>query len=161
LDRPLGSSFFAPGVPEVMASFNEPSKTLASFVVSVYILGFAFGPLIIAPMSEMYGRFWIYTVSNVLFIIFSVACALSTNLEMLIVFRFLAGCAGASPLTIGGGTIADMMPQEKRAGAMALWGMGPLLGPVLGPVCGGYLVEAKGWRWVFWIIAILVRIPFR
>jgi MFS family permease len=37
---------------------------------------------------------------------------------------------------------------------MAIWSMGPLLGPVLGPVAGGFLVKAKGWRWVFWIIAI-------
>lgn len=37
---------------------------------------------------------------------------------------------------------------------MAIWSMGPLLGPVLGPVAGGFLVKAKGWRWVFWILAI-------
>lgn len=154
LITPLGSSFFAPGVPEVMATFHEKSNLLSAFVVSVYLLGFAFGPLLIAPMSEMYGRYWIYNICNVLFVVFNIACAVSTNLDMLIVFRFLAGCAGASPLTIGGGTVADMMPQEQRAGAMALWGIGPLLGPVIGPVCGGYLVEAMGWRWVFWILAI-------
>ncbi|KAF2474649.1 MFS general substrate transporter [Lindgomyces ingoldianus] len=154
--RPLASSFFAPGVPEVMRSFGETSNLLASFVVSVYILGFAIGPLIIAPMSELYGRMPIYNICNFLFLIFTIACAVSTNLNMLIGFRFLAGCAGSSPLTIGGGTIADLMPREKRAGAMAIWAMGPLIGPVVGPVCGGFLVEAKGWRWVFWILAIFV-----
>lgn len=140
-----------------MAGFGETSNMLASFVVSVYILGFAIGPLIIAPFSEMYGRFWIYNVCNVLFVVFNVACAVSTNLDMLIVFRFFAGCAGSSPLTIGGGSVADLFRPEQRAGAIALWGMGPLLGPVLGPVCGGYLVQAKGWPWVFWVLAIIVR----
>lgn len=139
-----------------MRSFHETSTILASFVVSVYILGFAIGPLVIAPISELYGRRHVYNVCNLLFIIFSIACAVSTNMDMLIVFRFFAGCAGASPLTIGAGTIADMMPIEKRAGAMAIWAMGPLLGPILGPVCAGYLVQAKGWRWVFWILAIAV-----
>lgn len=152
--RPLGSSFFAPGVPQVMRAFGESSTLLASFVVSIYVLGFAIGPLIIAPLSELYGRVWIYNFCNVLFVIFTIACAVSTNMGMLIGFRFLAGCAGASPLTIGGGTIADIFPREKRAGAMAIWGMGPLLGPVVGPVAAGFLVEAKGWRWVFWILAI-------
>jgi multidrug resistance protein len=155
LITPLGSSFFAPGVPEVMAGFKENSNMLAAFVVSVYLLGFAFGPLVIAPFSEMYGRYWIYNVCNILFVIFNIACAVSTSLDMLIVFRFLAGCAGSSPLTIGGGTVADLFRPEQRAGAIALWGMGPLLGPVLGPVCGGYLVQAKGWPWVFWILAIV------
>jgi MFS family permease len=47
-----------------------------------------------------------------------------------------------------------MFPPQQRAGAMAIWSMGPLLGPVIGPVCGGFLVEHNSWRWVFWILAI-------
>lgn len=68
----------------------------------------------------MYGRIPLYTISNLLFVVFCVACALSTNLNMLIAFRFLMGCVGATPLTIGGGTIADIMPQERRGSAMAI-----------------------------------------
>jgi len=121
---------FAPGVPQVMREFGTDNDLVATFVVSVYILGFAIGPLFIAPMSEMYGRLPVYYVNNVLFIIFSVGCALSTSMDMLIAFRFLMGCAGVAPITIGGGTIADMMRVEQRAGAMAIYAMGPLLGPV-------------------------------
>lgn len=154
LITPLASSFFAPGVPQVLKAFHESSNIIAAFVVSVYILGFAIGPLIIAPMSELYGRIWLYNICNLLFVIFNIACALSKSMGMLIAFRFLAGCAGSAPLTLGGGTIADMFPQQQRAGAMAIWSMGPLLGPVVGPVCGGFLVEAMSWRWVFWILAI-------
>jgi MFS family permease len=47
-----------------------------------------------------------------------------------------------------------MFPPQQRAGAMAIWSIGPLLGPVIGPVCGGFLVESMSWRWVFWILAI-------
>jgi multidrug resistance protein len=154
LITPLASSFFAPGVPQVLNTFNETSKTIATFVVSVYILGFAIGPLIIAPMSELYGRHHLYNICNLLFVIFNIACALSKSMGMLIAFRFFAGCAGSAPLTLGGGTIADLFPQQQRAGAMAIWSLGPLLGPVIGPVCGGFLVEHMSWRWVFWIMAI-------
>lgn len=128
---------------------------MAAFVVSIYILGFAIGPLIIAPISELYGRNICYHVCNALYLVFTIICAVSNSIGMLTGFRFLAGCAGSAPLTIGAGTIADIFPREQRAGAMAIWAMGPLLGPVIGPVCGGFLVEAKGWRWVFWILAIL------
>ncbi|KAF2810286.1 MFS general substrate transporter [Mytilinidion resinicola] len=152
---PLASSMFAPGVPEVMAGFHEKSDLLAAFVVSVFLLGFAFGPLIVAPLSELYGRRWIYHSCNILFIIFTIACGVSSNFNMLVGFRFLQGSVGSAPLTIGGGTIADLMPVEKRGGAMAIWAMGPLIGPVVGPVVGGFLVQAKGWRWVFYLIAIL------
>lgn len=148
---------FAPGVPEVMAQFKSNNDELASFVVSVYVLGYAFGPLIIAPLSELYGRLVIYHICNIMFVILTVACAVASNLNMLIGFRFLEGTFGSAPLTIGGGTIADMIKQEKRGGVMAVWAMGPLLGPVIGPAIGGYLTQAKGWRWVFWLIAIVVR----
>jgi multidrug resistance protein len=154
LITPLASSFFAPGVPQVLREFHETSNTMAAFVVSVYILGFAIGPLIIAPMSELYGRHVLYNISNLLFVIFNISCALSQSMGMLIAFRFLAGCAGSAPLTLGGGTIADLFPPQQRAGAMAIWSMGPLLGPVVGPVCGGFLVEKTTFRWVFWILAI-------
>lgn len=52
---PLASSMFAPGVPEVMAEFASDSSLLSTFVVSVYILGWALGPLVIAPLSEVSG----------------------------------------------------------------------------------------------------------
>ena len=156
--RPLASSMFAPGIPDVMSEFKSTNTQLASFVVSVYVLGYAFGPLIIAPLSELYGRLPVYHVCNVMFVMFTVACAVASNLNMLIGFRFLEGTFGSAPLTIGGGTIADMIPQEKRGGVMAIWAMGPLMGPVIGPVIGGYLSQAKGWRWVFWLISIVVSL---
>lgn len=155
---PLASSMFAPGVPQVMADFNSDSTVLATFVVSVYILGFAFGPLIVAPMSEYSGRVIVYNTCNVLFLIFNIASALAPNMASLIVFRFLDGIAGVTPTTIGSGTIADIMPTESRGRAMALWSMGPLFGPIIGPIVGGYLVQGTNWRWVFWVLAIVVSL---
>jgi hypothetical protein len=64
---PFGSSMFAPGIPLVMAEFESTNENLASFVVSVYLLGYAFGPLVIAPMSELYGRLPVYQINTILF----------------------------------------------------------------------------------------------
>ena len=146
----------APAVPQVMDEFRSTNQELASFVVSVYVLGYAFGPILVAPLSELYGRVPVYHVCNVLFIVFTVACAVSSNLNMLIGWRFLQGTFGSCPLTIGGGTISDMIIQQKRGGVMAIWALGPLMGPVIGPVAGGYLAQAKGWRWIFWVLAMAV-----
>ena len=98
---PLASSMFAPGVPAAMKEFKNDNVELASFVVSVYVLGFAVGPMFLAPLSEIYGRLPVYYTCNVGFVAFTVACALSTNLKMLIGFRFVAGCFGSAPLTNG------------------------------------------------------------
>ncbi|RMZ84708.1 hypothetical protein DV737_g904, partial [Chaetothyriales sp. CBS 132003] len=114
LFTPFGSSILAPSVSQLMEEFNSSNLDLASFVVSVWLLGYAFGPLVIAPMSELYGRLWVYHVNTFLFVVFCAACALSTSLSMEIVFRFLAGFAGVAPMTIGSGTIADLFKQEER-----------------------------------------------
>jgi len=146
---------FAPGVEQVMEEFHFSNTDLATLVVSIYVLGFAIGPLIIAPLSEINGRRLVYLISNFFFLLFTIGCALSSNLGMLFAFRFLAGCAGSTPVTLGGASIGDMFPKESRGAAMAVWGMGPILGPVLGPVIGGFLAQGKGWRWTFWLQAIV------
>jgi MFS family permease len=99
---PLASSMFAPGVPQVMKDFSSNDDLLADFVVSVYVLGFALGPMFLAPMSELYGRLWIYHASNVGFIVFSVLCAKSSTIGMLTACRFFQGVFGAAPVTNGG-----------------------------------------------------------
>lgn len=152
---PLASSIFAPSIEQVMTEFHSTNSQVASFIVSVYLLGYCFGPLVIAPLSEMYGRLPLYHICNVLFVIFNVACALAPNLGGLIAFRLLAGLAGSCPLTIGAGSLADMISRERRGAAMSSWALGPLFGPVIGPVAGGYLSQAKSWRWSFWVVSIL------
>ncbi|KAJ5166738.1 MFS transporter cpaT [Penicillium canariense] len=151
---PLGSSMFAPGVSQLVRDFNITSTELASFVVSVYLLGYCFGPLLIAPISEIIGRRTVYNVCNFFYVVFTIACAVAPDIGSLTVFRFLAGFAGSCPLTIGAGSIADMFKQESRGGAMAAWALGPLIGPVAGPVAGGYLAQAMGWRWTFWVLSM-------
>lgn len=156
LHRPLASSMLTPGVADIQKEFHSSSTIIASFLVSIYLLGYVFGPFVIAPMSELYGRVPVYHACNTLLLIFTIACAVAQTLPQLMAFRFLAGFAGVCPLTIGSGTVADMIYKEKRAGVMALWSMAPYLGPVIGPIAGGFLVEATNWRWVFWVLSIAV-----
>ncbi|KAL7807484.1 MFS general substrate transporter [Trichoderma aethiopicum] len=152
---PLASSMFAPGVPDLMKEFHSTSEELAAFCVSVYVLGFAAGPMLFAPLSELYGRSIIYNITNVGFIVFVIACAQAPSMTTLIIFRFLSGIFGSCPITNGGGSITDMIRQDRRGAAMACFAIGPLLGPVVGPVVGGFITTALGWRWVFYIMAIL------
>lgn len=145
----------APGVPYLLKDLNVTSSTVGSFTVSVYLLGFALGPLFNAPLSELYGRLIIYHVCNGVFLVSVIACAVSPNMGSFLFFRIVSGWVGSTPVTIGGGTIADLIPQEQRGKAMALFVLGPLLGPAAGPVIGGFLSEYVSWKWVFWLLAIM------
>ncbi|KAF7517857.1 hypothetical protein G7054_g13664 [Neopestalotiopsis clavispora] len=156
----LASTMFAPGAGELVRDFGITSSVLAAFTVSIYLVGFAIGPLVISPLSEVYGRLPIVHICNVVFIAFTIGCAASTNTAMFFVFRFIAGAACSAPMTIGGAVIADVTTPEKRGKAMSIWAMGPLLGPVVGPIVGGFVAQRLSWRWSFWIIAILAAVVF-
>lgn len=123
---------FAPGAAELVKEFHVTNSTVGTLTVSIYLLGFALGPLFIAPLSEIYGRLVVYHCCMTAYLAWTIGCALSKNIAMFLVFRFLAGSAASGPLTIGGGTVADVIPQNNRGKAMALFTMGPLLGPVCG-----------------------------
>ncbi|CAK7237298.1 hypothetical protein SEUCBS140593_009912 [Sporothrix eucalyptigena] len=151
---PIGSTISSAAASDIMDHFHSDNETVAALMTTIYLLGYSFGPMAIAPLSELYGRAILYKVCIVWFIIFHVACAASPNLGALIVFRFLAGVGGSCPVTLGTGSIADVVAPEKRTGALAAYVIGSLLGPSVGPVIGGYLTPAAGWRWDFWFMAI-------
>ncbi|KAH8659113.1 major facilitator superfamily transporter multidrug resistance [Tricladium varicosporioides] len=151
---PLASSMFAPGVLFMNQTFHNTSTILSSLTVSIFVLGYVIGPLLLAPLSEIYGRRFVLTGANAFFAVWQIGCALAPNLSALIVFRFLAGIGGSGCLTIGGGVIADIFHPDRRGLATSLYSLGPLFGPVVGPICGGFIAQRIGWRWVFWILLI-------
>ena len=124
MDSNLAAVIFAPGADVLCAEFGITNSVVAALTVSIYILGFALGPLFISPMSEIYGRLTVYHLGNVVYVGFTVGCTLSTNTLMFLSFRLICGIAAASPMAIGGGTIADLYPSEERGKAMALFGLG-------------------------------------
>ncbi|PLN76151.1 major facilitator superfamily domain-containing protein [Aspergillus taichungensis] len=151
----MAPTMCAPGIRDIEADLNIASSVASTLAVTLYVLGIAIGPMFISPLSEIYGRVPIYHGANVMFVAFILGNALSQSLAQFLVFRFLSGCAGGTPMALGGGTIADITTIQKRAVAMALFSMGPLAGPVLGPVIGGFAAAGLGWRWTFWLLAIL------
>ncbi|CAG7921632.1 unnamed protein product [Penicillium olsonii] len=154
LISPLASSMFSPAISFMAAEFGETDETILSFSVSIYLLGYTFGPLLLAPLSEIYGRRVVLSGANWFFVVWQIGCALSKNIETLIVCRLFAGIGGSGCLTLGAGVIADLFPREQRGMATSIWAMGPLVGPVVGPIAGGFLGEEAGWRWVFWLLLI-------
>ncbi|KAL5342142.1 major facilitator superfamily domain-containing protein [Aspergillus crustosus] len=154
LISPLASSMFSPAIRYMAADFQETDQTILSFTVSVYLLGYAFGPLFLAPLSEIYGRRIVLSCANWFFVVWQIGCALANNIETEIVCRLFAGIGGSGCITLGAGVIADLFPVEQRGKATAIWGMGPLMGPVIGPIAGGFIGQGAGWRWTFWVLLI-------
>ncbi|OBT42472.1 hypothetical protein VE00_07918 [Pseudogymnoascus sp. WSF 3629] len=154
LISPFASSIFAPAVSFMDEEFGNKSSTRSTLAVTVYVCGYAVGPLFFSPLSEIFGRRLILNIATSIFVLFQVGCALAPNISALIVFRLVTGIGGSACLTIGGGVVADLFEKEQRGLAMAFFSAGPLFGPVLGPLCGGFIAEGASWRWVFWVLLI-------
>ncbi|KAH3008379.1 hypothetical protein KXW60_002138 [Aspergillus fumigatus] len=149
----LISSAYSGGMAEVMKELDS-SREVTTLGISLFVLGFAFGPLIWAPMSEVFGRRNVFTITFCLLTAFNAGCAGSGNIQTLIILRFLAGFFGSSPFGNAGGSIADMFPAAKRGIAISLFSAAPLCGPAIGPIIGGFLGSGAGWRWVEGFLAI-------
>ncbi|KAL8836949.1 MAG: hypothetical protein Q9170_002710 [Blastenia crenularia] len=150
----LATLICAPAVPLILEDLRSQNQAYQIVLVSIWELGEACGPLLIAPMSEAFGRAPVYHVANVLFVLFSIGGALSTNVQAVVAFRFLTGLTVAS-VTLDPSVIGDMFAVEERGKAMAIGNLAPLLGPIAGPIIGGYMSQKYGWRWTFWLPAIL------
>ncbi|TFK23895.1 MFS polyamine transporter [Coprinopsis marcescibilis] len=152
---PVSSSMIAPASPNVAAQFGITSSMLIAMTTSVFILGYAVGPLFLAPLSEIFGRTRVLQLANLFYLAWNIGCSFSQNKNQLIFFRLLSGLGGSAPLAVGGGVLGDMFVPEERGRAIAVFSLAPLLGPVVGPVCGGWIAERSTWRWVFWSTSIV------
>lgn len=113
-----------------------------------------------APMSEMVGRQLVYGVTLFAAVIFVIPCAVAQNIGTLIVCRAIDGIAFSAPMTLVGGTLADLWRNEERGVPMAAFSAAPFLGPAIGPLVGGFLGDASGWRWLYWLQLILAGVAW-
>lgn len=147
------SSVYSGTIRELRADLSN-STDLLTAGLSLYVLGFALGPLLWAPLSELYGRQIIFLISFVGFTAFNAGCIAAQNIGQLLVLRFFAGAFGSSPLTNAGGVIADVFSISERGIAMSIFSLAPSMGPCLSPIIGGFTGENAGWRWVFGVATI-------
>ncbi|KAL3455476.1 MFS general substrate transporter [Aspergillus heterothallicus] len=147
----LDSSAYTGGAAQIKEEFHI-STEVATLGVSLFVVGFAVGPLLWAPLSELFGRQILFITTYCALTAFNCGAVGARNSWTLMILRFFAGAFGSSPLTNAGGVIADMFPAKDRAIAMSLFAAAPFLGPVIGPIVGGFLGIKAGWRWVMGLL---------
>lgn len=154
----LASSAYSGAIDSLQAQFHPSKQIILTLGVSLFVLGFAFGPLFWAPFSEVVGRRNLFIFTYAAFTMWQAVSIASPNIESLLVLRFLSGFFGSSPLVNTGGTLADMFAAKQRGLAMAIFASAPFLGPALGPITGGFLGETSGWKWVIAFLAIFAGV---
>ncbi|OKL63267.1 hypothetical protein UA08_01687 [Talaromyces atroroseus] len=158
----MASSIFTSAIPSIM-EMHGISREVGTLGVSLYVLGFATGPIVWASFSEIKGRYLPFTTSLFGFSVFCFATARSgPDLASIFICRYFGGVFGAGPLTLAGAIFSDMYTPRERTGMMTLFSLTVFLGPLLSQPIGGFIVKNKslGWEWTEYLPGILGSAQF-
>jgi DHA2 family multidrug resistance protein len=128
------------------ASLDQVNWVLTSYIVASAIMTAPIGWL-----ADRFGRKKLFVSCVIGFTFASFLCALSQNIEEIVLFRLLQGMAGAALVPLSQSVLLDAYSLEERGQAMAIWGIGVMLGPIMGPTLGAWLTNNYSWHWVFLI----------
>jgi len=143
----------APAI-DVIAVDLKMSKTESTMALSVYLLATAFAPLIIGPLSEVYGRKSIFHTTNIFFLAWNLTCGFANSKGLLISARLLAGFGASAVYSLAYGVLGDVWSAEQRGRSLSMYLLVPLTGSAVGPIIGGFIVQYSTWRWMFWSTTI-------
>lgn len=158
-DVALGSAIVTGDIEGPMKTFGV-SQEVIILTITLFVLGFGFGPLLFAPLSEEFGRRIVYLITLFVAVIFVIPCAVAKNIGTLLVCRLIDGLAFSAPMCLIGGNLADMFEGADRGMAMSVFSAAPFLGPVVGPLIGGYIGDNAGWRWLYWVQLIFSGVVY-
>lgn len=156
-----GSSIVAFAFGDISEHFGV-SEIVAALLLTLFVLGYAIGPLFLAPLSEIasIGRNPPYVFSMAIFTILQVPSALADNFAGLAVLRFLAGFTGSPPLATGGASITDVFSPQKAGYVLGIYGIGIGIAPATAPMLSGFAIERWGWEWSFWEMLLIAGVGF-
>ena len=148
----IDSSIVNVAVPDI-ATELEAKLDDVQWVVSGYLLALGVALALTAYLAKRFGTLRVYTVSMIVFVVVSAACAVAPNIEFLVAFRALQGFAGAPLVPLA---LSILLGKDGIGGGKIPISAGLVLflAPALGPTLGGLLIGAGGWRWIF-----LVNVP--
>ena len=124
----------------------------------MYLIGSGVGALVTGPFSETFGRNPVYLSTMFFLMMFIMASGLSPNIGAQLTFRFFVGFFACAPLTVAGGTIADLWNSVEKVYAFPLFAIPAFGGAMLGPAIGSYVYTLSTWRWTEWISLIVAGV---
>jgi DHA1 family bicyclomycin/chloramphenicol resistance-like MFS transporter len=149
----LSLNLFLPSLPAMAQSFDVRYAAV-SLSIAGYLFLSAFLTLTLGPVADIFGRRPVLLISFSLFTLASIGAALAPTYEVFMAFRMVqAACATGSTLTRA--IVLDVYTPSKGVSVMGYIAMAMAVAPMLGPIIGGLIEETLGWRYVFWLFALL------
>ncbi|WP_126631773.1 multidrug effflux MFS transporter [Dictyobacter alpinus] len=155
---PLATDMYLPSLPMVRHDLGA-TMAQAQITLSACILGLSLGQVIAGPMSDAQGRRRPLLIGVAAFVVASLLCTFAPTIEILTIFRFIQGIAGAAGISIALAIASDLYTGTALARSFSLLMMVNALAPILAPVIGSQLLNFTSWRGVF-IVLTLIGLSF-
>ncbi|WP_424927905.1 multidrug effflux MFS transporter [Amaricoccus tamworthensis] len=156
---PLTMDLYLPALPHMAETFAT-TQGMVNLTLAAYMVAFAVGILFWGPLSERTGRKPILLVTLILYIVASVLCALSSEIEFLIGFRVLQGLAGGGVAVTGTTIVKDQFDGRERERVMAVMMSLIIIAPMVAPVLGAFLLKIASWHMMFVALAVFATFTF-
>jgi MFS transporter, DHA1 family, multidrug resistance protein len=148
---PLSTDMYLPSLPDIARQLDA-STAQVQLTISAYLIGFAIGQIVYGPVSDRHGRKPVLLAAVALYCVASLACALSTSIEMLIVARFVQALGGSGGIVLARAIVRDLYSGVRAGRELSVMGAVMALAPVLAPIAGGVLQTGFGWRSIFFAL---------
>ncbi|EDZ5901309.1 DHA2 family efflux MFS transporter permease subunit [Salmonella enterica] len=149
----LDATILNTALPAIAHSLNRSPLAMQSAIIS-YTLTVAMLIPVSGWLADRFGTRRVFMVAVSLFTLGSLACALSSSLSELVIFRVVQGVGGAMMMPVARLALLRAYPRSELLPVLNFVTMPGLVGPILGPVLGGVLVTWASWHWIF-----LINIP--
>lgn len=149
----LSNDMYLPAVPQLMRDLNIDTH-MAQLTLASWFLGGVSLSLILGPISDYYGRRPVVLLGGVLYVGTTLICALTSNINLLLVARFFEGATQCSVVVAGYAAIHELFETKQAIRILALMGSIVVLGPAFGPLAGSLVLMIGSWRMIFIILAI-------
>jgi MFS transporter, DHA1 family, multidrug resistance protein len=152
---PLSIDIILPGLPLIARALQAPGSTSA-WSISAFVLAFSLGQLAVGPLSDRFGRRPALMLGISAFVLFSLACAIATNIHVLIALRFLQGLGACAGTVSARAIVADIAPDGAHATKLQAYVSATnSVAPIIAPLLGAGLLAFWNWRWLFGALAML------
>lgn len=108
---PFSSTMVTPALDDISRDLNVPPGFTQQLIMSIFLLGYAQGPFVLAPLSEIFGRAIVLQSANLMYLVFNLACGFSQTRQQLLAFRFLSGVGGSAPQAVSAKVRTQSIPE--------------------------------------------------
>ena len=151
---PFGDTLYTPSLPEIAidlkAAYSDVQLTMTS-----YLLGYAVSQLIYGPLSDRFGRRPIMLIGAFTFVIGSLICMLSGDIQLLIGGRFVQGLGACAGAVISSAAVRDAFPASEQGKVFAKMNIAFAIAPGIGPVVGTFIARYANWHVNFLVLLVL------